>query len=119
MVPDDEHLARCFERVFRDRPAQFAPVEDAHATPDGTLRFVVSYESGDSVLGFDGYTWRFVSDLLQGRAVIAIARTATGIRDVWVTDAPEEESRHLEADERLELRSWDGSRWEPGDSDRR
>jgi hypothetical protein len=29
MVPDDAHLFGCFERVFKERPGMFAPVEHA------------------------------------------------------------------------------------------
>lgn len=29
MVPDDGHLFRCFERVFKERRGMFAPVEHA------------------------------------------------------------------------------------------
>jgi hypothetical protein len=65
-----------------------------HTTPDGALRFIVSYDGVDTTLGFDGYEWhthgdmlaakyglseaaaieQFLSDVVGGRAVIAISK---------------------------------------------
>lgn len=93
------------------------------------MRFVVATDDdGDVALGFDGYPWhthadilaavagvvetdaveQFVQDLLGNRAVIAISRVGGVIRDVWVTDDPSAEFRHLTEGESIELRLWHG-----------
>jgi hypothetical protein len=50
---------------------------------------------------------RFVDDLLNSKAIIAVARTEGIIRDVWVTDAPRPD-KYKPVNETLEFRYWDG-----------
>jgi hypothetical protein len=104
-----------------------------YLSPDGLLRFqVVTGGDGDVHLGFDGYAWhthadilaavaglpeadaveRFVRDLVENRAVIALSRTGGLLTDVWVTDEPASENRYLSPGESVELRYWDGRPWE-------
>ena len=100
---------------------------EEHRSPDGLLRFLVSSDlDGDIALGFDGFSWhthadilaslsglsgdeavrQFVDDLLNGRAIIAIARVGDTIRDVWVTDGPFPD-KYKPEDETVEFRYWD------------
>ena len=100
---------------------------EQHHSPDGLLTFKVERdEGGDFCLSFDGYTWhthadilasqsgliedeavrQFVDDLLDGRAIIAIARVSGRIRDVWVTDEPVPDE-YKPDDEAIEFRFWD------------
>src|SRR4051794_30812344 len=100
-----------------------------YVSPDGVLRFlVVTEDDGDVVLGLDGYAWhthadilaalsglpeaeaveRFVRDLTESRAVIAVSRVGGVLTDAWVTDDPSGEDRHLSPGESVELRYWDG-----------
>jgi len=50
-----------------------------------------------------------VDDLLNSRAIIAIARVGDTIRDVWVTDTRIPD-KYKPEDETIEFRYWDGSR---------
>src|SRR4051794_28053127 len=96
-----------------------------HISPDGLLRLlVVVGDDGDMTLGFDGHAWhthgdilaavsglpqpeavdRFVRDLLEDRAVVALSRVGGVLADAWVTERPESESNHKSPDERIELR---------------
>jgi hypothetical protein len=102
---------------------------EEHQSPDGLLRFMVSRDlDGDIALGFDGFPWhthadilaslsglsgnapvrQFVDDLLNGRAIIAIARAGNTIRDVWVTDEPSPD-KYKPENETIEFRYWDGT----------
>jgi hypothetical protein len=98
-------------------------------SPDGTLRLlVVTEDDGDVALGFAGFAWhthadllawetslteaeaveRFVQDVLDNRAVIAVSRIGGKVRNVWVTDDLTSESCDLPPGETVELRYWDG-----------
>jgi hypothetical protein len=103
-----------------------------HLSPDGLLRFrVVVGDDGDVSLGFDGYAWhthadvlsatsglpqpeaveRYVRDLLEDRAVVALSRVGGAVAEAWVTDCPESESRHASPGEVVDLRYWSGRPW--------
>lgn len=100
-----------------------------HLSPDGFLKLIVCAEpSGDISVGFDGFSWhthgdvlastsgltqdqalrRFVDDIVCGRTIIAVSRLEGEVRDVWPTEDPERELRHVQADEMIEFRCWDG-----------
>ena len=102
---------------------------ERHVSPDGTLQFIVGRDAdGDISLGFDHFTWhthadilaclsglsqgeavrQFVADLLQDRAIIAVARVAGEVRDVWVTDDPDHGCRYKPENEAIEFRYWSG-----------
>ena len=80
---------------------------EQHRSPDGLLTLKVGREDdGDICIGFEGYSWhthsdilaslsglredaavrQFVDDVIGGRTIIAVARVAGQIRDVWVAD---------------------------------
>jgi hypothetical protein len=103
-------------------------VIESHRTPDGAFRFVVlEAPDGDISLGFEGYPAhahgdilaslsglpiqaairRYVDALVNGTAIIAVARVGGRIRDVWVTDEPAP-SKYEPDDETIEFRYWDG-----------
>jgi hypothetical protein len=103
---------------------------EEYRTSDGLLRFLVSRGAdGEITLGFDRFAWhthsdilaavtglaeeaavrRFVDDLLNSRAIIAIARVGDTIRDVWVTDTRIPD-KYKPENEMIEFRYWDGSR---------
>ena len=101
---------------------------EQHRSPDAALTLSVIQHDGDISIGFDGYAWhthadilaslsglvadkavtQFVDDLVSGRSIIAIARIAGQIQDIWVTDEPIA-SKYKPADETIEFRYWDGS----------
>ena len=86
-------------------------------------------DDGDVSLGFAGYSWhthadilaslsglpedqavgRFVKNLLDGKAIIAIYRVGGVIRDVSVADEPVPD-KYQPDDETIEFRYWDGRR---------
>lgn len=101
---------------------------EEHRSPDGILTLKVGREDdGDVCVGFDGYSWhthgdilaslsglrqeeavrQFVEDVIGGRAIIAVARVAGQIRDVWVADEPVPD-KYKPEDESIEFRYWDG-----------
>jgi hypothetical protein len=101
---------------------------EQHRSPDGLLTLKVGREDdGDVCIGFDGYSWhthadilaslsgleedeavrQFVENLVSGRAIIAVARVAGKIRDVWVTDEPVPDKFKPE-DEVIEFSYWNG-----------
>jgi hypothetical protein len=102
---------------------------EQYRSPDGLLTLKVCRdEDGDISLGFDGFPWhthadieaslsglgkdeavrQYVDELLNGRAIIAIARVAGEIRSVWVTDDAEPDE-YKPPEETIEFRHWDGS----------
>jgi hypothetical protein len=105
-----------------------------YVSPDGLLRFLVqTADDGVVCLGFDGFLWhrhpdelteggrlteqqaveRYVSDLLESRAVIAVSRTEEGrVVGARVTDDPASETLHLSPGMSVELRYWDGTQWD-------
>jgi hypothetical protein len=113
-----------------DDPTKQAEADRVLISPDGLLRFVVRTVHDDVVLGFDGFPWhthadvlratsqsglsdtveRWISDLLSGRLVIAVARIGDTIRDIWVTGNPLAELRFCSMDEHIEFRLWNGTR---------
>jgi hypothetical protein len=110
-----------------------------HVSPDGLLRLIVKQADGLVSIGFEGYPshthpevlsaeyqfWqglrltpdqaaaRFLAEILESRAVIAVARVDGQIRDVWVTFRPNEvlTSKYVPPNEEIELRFWDGKPW--------
>ncbi len=101
---------------------------EEHRSADGILTLKVGRENdGDVCIGFDGYSWhthgdilaslsglredeavrRFVDDVIGGRAIIAVARVAGKVRDVWVADAPVPD-KYKPEDETIEFRYWNG-----------
>ncbi len=107
-------------------------IVEEHLSPDGHLRFrVVAAESGDLLLGFDGFAWhthadilaslsglpeseavrRFVDDLLNDRAVIVLWGVPGEVRDVWVSEEPARDADYPLEGESIELRYWSGRPW--------
>src|SRR5258706_2455449 len=101
---------------------------EEHRSADGILTLKVGREDdGDVCIGFDGYSWhthgdilaslsglredeavrQFVDAVIGGRAIIAVARVAGQIRDVWVADEPAPD-KYKPEDETIEIRYWDG-----------
>lgn len=104
-----------------------------YLSPDGKLKLLVTCKDGDWTLGFDGFQWhthgdilasmsgkdeisaveRFVSDLTHNVSVIALARLAGELVDVWVTDDPAEDlsscRKYGPPTETIEFRMWDGT----------
>ena len=103
-------------------------VVEQHRSPDGLLSFTVERaDDGDYCLGFEGFPWhthadilattsglsedaavrQFVDALLGSRAIIAVARVAGAIRDVWIADSTAP-NKYKRDDETIEFRYWDG-----------
>jgi len=102
-----------------------------HISPDGTLRFIIERDDNDLSLGFAGYSWhthadllaasfgiseqeaiaRFVEDLIDDRAIIAVSRVGGKIHDVWITDDPLSEMRYKPEEEDIKFRHWSGRPW--------
>lgn len=101
---------------------------EQHISPDGMLTLKVGHEDdGDVCVGFDGYSWhthadilaslsglgedaavrKFVDDVIGGRAIIAVARVAGQVRDVWIADEAVPD-KYKPEDETIEFRYWDG-----------
>jgi hypothetical protein len=113
--------------------------DTCYVSPDRTLTFVVRRYPDDVVLGFAGMPWhvhgdtlaklsgcaveeaigRFVADLQNGHLVIATARVEGAVRDIFITDNPEQLDRFKPENETVHLRYWDGSPFEPGRANRR
>jgi hypothetical protein len=104
-----------------------------YVSPDGLLRFLVqTADDGVVCLGFDGYLWhrhahdlstawgiseqeavqRYVRDLLENRLVIAVARVGGEVTCVNVTEDPASETLHIPPGMSIELRYWNGIRWD-------
>ena len=104
-----------------------AIIQQYHS-PDGLLKFVVErLENDDIFLGFEGFPWHthadilanviglseekavriFIEELVESRAIIAIARVGGKIHDVWITDNPHPD-KYRPDDETIEFRYWDG-----------
>lgn len=102
---------------------------EEHHSPDGILTLKIERkDNGDVCIGFDGYSWhthgdslaslsglqedkavrQFIDAVIGGRAIIAIARVAGLIRDVWVTDESIPD-KYKPEDETIEFRYWDGT----------
>ena len=94
---------------------------------DGLLKLIVCREDdGDTAIGFEGFDWhthtdllasswglsepdalrRFVDEVLDDRAIIAVSRARGEVRDVWITDDPDSDLRYKTADETIEFRHW-------------
>ena len=102
-----------------------------HVSPDGLLTLNVRRDAGDVILQFSDFAWstssaflaakwgtskdaavtRFVNEVLENRAIIAVAHAGSAIRDVWVTDRPAAELKYKRHEETIEFRFWDGTRW--------
>jgi hypothetical protein len=103
-----------------------------YVSPDGILRFLVqTADDGVVCLGFDGCLWhrhahdlsaatglsqreaveRYVRDLLENRAVIAVSRVGERITHMCVTEDPAAETLYLPPGMSVELRYWDGTQW--------
>ena len=105
-------------------------MDSDHTTPDGTLHFLVRSPDGDRTMGFDGFAWhthgdilaalstgtpeeateRFITDLITGKLIIAVAKTSGVTRDVWITDDPVGHLRYCPPEETIEFHRWDGTR---------
>jgi hypothetical protein len=104
---------------------------EQHVSPDGLLRFIAyRCDDGDICLGFEGHglAWhthasilaelsglpddaavkKYIGDLINGRSIIEITRVNGEIRFVAIVDGPHDDP-YKQADERVELRYWDGS----------
>jgi hypothetical protein len=101
-----------------------------YESPDGKLRLVLTAgDDGDVMLGFEGYPWhthanllvpsygptkddalkRFVQDIIESRAVIALYRRGGKIIGIEITLDPAEDLRYLAEGETVEHRFWNGS----------
>lgn len=104
-----------------------------YVSPDGLLRFLVqTADDGVVCLGFDGYLWhrhpneltdggrlseqeaveRYVSNLLESRAIIAVTRAGERVVGARVTEDPASETLSLSPGTSVELRYWDGTPWD-------
>jgi hypothetical protein len=104
-----------------------------YTSPDGLLRFLVqTADDGVVCLGFDGYLWhrhpnelttagglseqeaveRYVRDLIENRAVIAVWWAGEKATAVWVTEDPGSETLFLPPGISVELRYWNGTHWD-------
>ena len=106
-----------------------------HISPDGLLRLAVDETDGDVTIGFIGYEWHthgdlllgsaagrnitqavddFVSDIVEGKRILAIRKLSGVIADIWPTDDPADEveglTRYGAPGETIEFRLWDGTR---------
>ncbi len=102
---------------------------EAHTSNDGLLKLVVCRAAdGDTAIGFASFPWhthadilasssgpgepeairRFIDDVLNDRAIIAVSRTNGVAKDVWVTEVPASELRYQRGDETIEFRYWSG-----------
>src|SRR5262245_20520072 len=98
-----------------------------YVSHDGLLRFLVqTADDGVVCMGFAGSFWhrhpyeltnrgklseqeaieRYVRDLLENRAVIAVMREGAEVVQVKVTEDPASETSYLEPGESVELRHW-------------
>ena len=110
---------------------------ESHTSADGTLTLVVIRQDGDITVGFDGLSWhthgdvlvgdyqlrgdfdlspeaatrRFVADVLDNRAILAVSRADGVLKDVWVTDSPADDAGHASPSEEIEFRYWNGTQW--------
>jgi hypothetical protein len=104
-------------------------IVEEHVSPDCFLRLIVTLEGdGDIAIGFDGYAWHTSSDILASLSglpesdaiqefvkriigdeqVIAVSRINGEVSDVWPTDDPKGEFKHMAQQESLEFRRWSG-----------
>jgi hypothetical protein len=103
--------------------------EARYTTPDGKFTLVV--EPNHDLLGFDGYPWHthgeflpnvyriaslpeFLDALFADRLVMAVSRSGDAVRDVSVTDDPEDEKEWVKDGLTLELRYWSGRPYHAG-----
>lgn len=110
---------------------------EVYTSPDGMLRLVVVREEGDISIGFEGYSWhthgdvlageyvlrgetgltpesaikRFVTEIVQNRAMITLSRVDDRLQDIWVTDSPDDELKRASPNESVECRYWNGDPW--------
>jgi hypothetical protein len=105
---------------------------EEHVSPDGRLRLRIAMsEDGDLTLGFVGFPWhthadilaattglpeaeavpRFIDDLVQGASVVVLWSVGGEVRDIWVSDDPEQDAAYPQPGESVELRYWDGRAW--------
>lgn len=98
-----------------------------HVSPDGLLALiVVSDAEGETLIGFHGFDWhvtasalshlsglselaacaKFVEDVLQNRATIAVLESHGEVLDIWVTDSPQTDLQVLKEGESLSFRYW-------------
>jgi hypothetical protein len=102
---------------------------EEHCSPDRFLRLIVTRDdSGDTAIGFDGYTWhthgdilaslsglpeneairQFVDQIIGDGQIIVVSRVNGEVLDVWATDDPKGEFKHKPPEELLEFRRWSG-----------
>src|SRR5882724_8436755 len=94
-------------------------ITEQHRSPDGTLRLVVSVDGVDTTIGFEGYSSHthgdmlvtvsgmseeaavrdFVDRIIGNDQIIVLSRLAGKIRDVWISDDPEDELRYVQPEE--------------------
>lgn len=87
----------------------------------------MQYEDGDVAIGFDGYSWHthsdseaavnalpeaeairfFVERITNNELLLAVSRIGGVIRDVWPTEDPARDLKHMPWDESIEFRWWD------------
>lgn len=106
-------------------------------SPDGILVLIVEEDQDDFTIGFLGYPWhthgavlvseymlrgdpadspkaaaeRFVTEIMKGNVVIAVASVGGKIQDIWPTYDPGGELKYKPDQEQIEFRYWDGTPW--------
>ena len=99
---------------------------------DGLLTLEL-FEEDDYYIGFVEQAWHTHGDLLapdygasprlaalgffesvvSDNEVICVSETPDGQRSIWITDDPAEESRYTSSGERLSMRLWSGTCYQP------
>lgn len=102
---------------------------EEHSSPDGMLRLtVIRDDDGDITITFHGCQWHthgdilssqsgkpeteairdFVNSIVSDDQILAVAHANNKVLDVWPTDDPAHELRHMPPNESLEIRRWSG-----------
>jgi hypothetical protein len=111
-----------------------------YLSPDGQLRLLVIAPDGDLTVGFDGFPshthgsilaeifgcgqeeaiTRFVTEIVEGKQIIALWRLSGQLRDVWLPlheglslpDVIADLNRYGDPNETVEFRLWNGTKVE-------
>jgi hypothetical protein len=106
-------------------------IVEEHTSGDGQPKLIVCrYDDGDAAIGFAGFPWhthadilaalsglnepdaiqRFIDDVLEERAIMAVSRVDGMAGDVCITDDPAGALRYKSEDEAIEFRYWSSKR---------
>lgn len=104
-------------------------IVEEYRSDDGLLKLIICRaDDGDTAIGFEGFSWhthadilasssglsepdatrRFIEDVLDDRAIIAVSRVDGVAGDAWITDDPASEVRYQTGNETIEFRYWSG-----------